>query len=189
MKITLMLCLGIVFFNVDAQTTIPKGFKNGVIVLADSSAVHGFIKDNIRRNASIVFRKENGQGKIDYHGSDLISVEIEGTKFLCIRGDFFRILSEGELFFLQKSSDASGIPSYNGNEAIFSNGTEGRPLDYFIYDKKNKQLKLVSKKNMNEVATLIFSGYAPAMDKIKAADADISRLKEAVDIYNSRNIN
>src|SRR5258706_6637339 len=118
MKIILMLCLGIVFFNVDAQTTIPKGFKNGVIVLADSGAVHGFIKDNIRRNASIVFRKENGQGKMDYHGSDLISVEIEETKFLCIHGDFFRILSEGELFFLQKSSDASGIPSYNGNEAI-----------------------------------------------------------------------
>ena len=63
MKIILMLCFGLVFLNAIAQTTVPKGYQKGVIVLADSGSVQGFIKDNIRRNASINFRRENGQGK------------------------------------------------------------------------------------------------------------------------------
>src|SRR5882724_2142443 len=130
MKIFLIVCSGIFFLQGKAQTIDPKGYKKGAIVFADSSSMQGFVKDNIRRSASIIFIRADGQKKMNYHGSELISVEIESTKFICIRGDFFRILSEGELLLLQKSSDASGIPTYNGSEAIFTSGTEGKLLDY-----------------------------------------------------------
>lgn len=187
LKIVFVVFLSTIFFRSQAQTEIPKGFKKGTIILADSSSLSGNIKDNIRNNASVTFINEAGGKKKNYTGSELISAEVEGTKFLCINGDFFRIISYGELSFLQKSSDASGKPSYNGNEAIFSNGTEGKPDDYFIYDSRSKQLKLVSKKNFDEVITSTFAGNTTATEKAKTVNGDIAQLKEAVEIYNNRN--
>ena len=179
-----MLFLTIFFLRANAQTEAPKGFKKGTIMLADSSSVSGYIKDNIRGNASVTLVNETGDKKKNYDGSEIISAEIEGVKFICIKGDFFKVLSKGELNFLQKSSDASNKPSYNGNETIFSNGTEGKPGDYFIYDNKNKQLSLVSKKNFNTIITASFSDNTAALEKAKAINGDIPQLKEAIDIYN-----
>lgn len=168
-----------------AQTEIPKGFKKGNITLTNGSLLSGSIKENIRGNSSIIFITEAGGKKKSYEGTELLSAEIGGAKFLCLKGDFFRVISEGDLSFLQKSGDASGKPSYNGNEAVFSNGTEGKPGDYYIYDKRNKQLKLVSRKNFTEVTAAAFAGNAEAMDKAKTANNDLVQLKEAVEIYNS----
>ena len=75
-------------------------------------------------------------------------------------------------FFLQKSSDASGKPTYNGNEKVFSSGTEGKPDDYFMYDNKGKQLKLVSKKNYTEVTAAAFANDTAALDKAKSINGD-----------------
>jgi hypothetical protein len=184
----LTLCIvSLVLTQANAQTEAPKGFKKGSLVLADGSSLPGFIKDNIRSNASVSFIAETGGKKKNYDGSDLNGAEIEGTKFICIKGDFFKVLSEGELSFLQKASDASGKPTYNGNEASFSSGTEGKPNDYFIYTTTSKQLKLVSKKNVDEVIAASFAGYTAAIDKAKTANGDLSQLKDAVELYNNRN--
>ena len=190
MKIITALVISIVSLvlsQANAQTEVPKGFKKGTIVLADGSSLPGFNKDNIRNNASVLFISEAGGKKKNYDGSDLNTAEIEGTKFFCIKGDFFKVLSEGELNFLQKSSDASDKPTYNGNEATFSSGTEGKPNDYFIYNTKDKQLKLVSSKNVDEVIAASFAGNTAAIDKAKTASGDLSQLKVAVEIYNNRN--
>lgn len=184
----LTLCIvSLVLTQANAQTEAPKGFKKGSLVLADGSSLPGFIKDNIRSNASVSFVAETGGKKKTYNGSDLNAAEIEGTKFICIKGDFFKVLSEGELNFLQKASDASGKPTYNGSEASFSSGTEGKPNDYFIYTTTSKQLKLVSKKNMDEVIAASFAGYTAAIDKAKTVNGDLSQLKDAVELYNNRN--
>ena len=182
-----LLVLSSMFLQVNAQTEIPKGFKKGTIMLADNSSVSGYIKDNIRNSASVALVSETGGKKKNYDGSDLISAEIDGTKFLCINGDFFKVISHGDLNFLQKASDASGKPSYNGNTAVFSNGTEGQPGDYFMYNSKDKKLQLVSKKNFDEIVAKTFAGYTAAIDKAKTANGDVAQLKEAVDVYNSRN--
>ena len=184
-KIIMAVVLSIVFLQGQSQTETPKGFKKGTLILADNSSISGNIKNNIHSNASVIFISETGGKKKNYDGSDLISAEIEGTKYLCLKGDFFRIISYGGLSYLQKSSDASGKPSYNGNEAIFINGTEGKPGDYFIYDNSNKQLKWISKKNFNEVTAAVFAGNSAAIDKAKAVNGDVSLLKEAVEIYNN----
>lgn len=190
MKIVNLLTLSIVSLvltQANAQPEVPKGFKKGAIVLADGSNLPGYVKENIRSNASVVFIAETGGKKKNYNGSDLTATEIEGTKFICVKGDFFKVLSEGELSFLQKASDASGKPTYNGNEATLSSGTEGKLNDYFIYTTGSKQLRLVSKKNVDEVIAASFGGYTAAIDKAKTVNGDLSQLKEAVELYNNRN--
>jgi hypothetical protein len=177
----------VLLINAQAQTEIPKGFKKGSIELTDSKPLSGFVKDNMHSNAAVVFVPESGTGKKTYNGTDLISVQIDGTKFICINGDFFKVLCEGQLSFVQKMSDASTKPTYNGNDAIFSSGTEGKPNDYFIFNGKEKQLKLISKKNVEEVAATCFAGHTAAINKAKNINGDISQIKEAVEFYNSGN--
>ncbi len=175
------------FFPANAQSDRPNGFKKGAIVPADGNTHSGYVKDNIRNNASVVFIPGPDQKKKNYAGSDLNSLEIEGVKYICIKGDFFKVLCEGELSFLQKSSDASQKPSYNGTEVIFSSGTEGKPNDYFIYNTNEKQLKLISKKNVDEVIAQSFAGCIAAIDKARNLNGDLSQLKDAVIVYNNRN--
>ena len=70
------------------------------------------------------------------------------------------------------------VNHYNGNEAILSSGTEGKPNDYFIYNSNDKQLKLVSKKNVEEIAATRFAECTAAIDKAKTVNGDLSQLKE-----------
>jgi hypothetical protein len=167
-----------------AQTEAPKGFSTGKIVLPDNTVVTGFIKDNIRKDASVVLATGGKEKK--YNGADIASAVIGETNYTCMKGDFFKVVCNGELTFLQKASDASSKPTQIGNEVFFLSGTEGKPGDYFIYENKSQQLQLVSKKNLNDVVTNSFGGYAPAIEKAKAAQTDIAQLKSAVESYNSR---
>jgi hypothetical protein len=183
------LVLSLALLQANAQIKVPNGFKKGTVVLAGGNTIPGFIKDNMRIEASIVFLAEAGGKKKTYDASQLNSIEIEGVKFLCISRDFFKVLSEGDLNFLQKSSDVSGKVFYNGNEPIASVGTEGRPGDYFMYGSISKQLNLISKKNFDEVIATSFENNTAAIDKAKTVRDDLSRLKEAVDIYNKHESN
>ena len=189
LKTITAILLSLAFFNSQAQNNIPQGFSKGNIVLADGSVLSGYLKDNIRRDAAVIFLNEANKKQKDYDGSDLLSAQIDNTKFICIRGDFFKVVSEGELSFLQKSSDASNKAVYNGAETAFTNGTDGKPGDYFIYNNSNKELKKVSKRNVDLVAVSIFAGCTAAIDKAKSVNGDMAKVKDAVDIYNSRKNN
>src|SRR5438034_1040608 len=148
--------LSLLLLNANAQSDVPNGFRKGTIVTADGNTQSGYVRDNIRTNASVSFIAGTHQKKKNYAGTDLNGLEIESVKYLCIKGDFFKVLCEGELNFVQKVSDASHKPSYNGTEVIFTSGTEGKPNDYFIYSTVNKQLNLISKKNLDEVIASSF---------------------------------
>ena len=181
--------LAVFILQAHAQNEIPTGFKNGTIVLADSTVLSGYIKESIRSHASLLLLDKPGGKRKSYDGSQLISAIIDSTKYLCISGDFFKVICEGELSFLQKASDASAKPSYNGTEIVFNNGTEGRPGDYFIYAKQQNQLKLVTKKTFDYVIETSFTNCTAAIDKAKKNHSDIAQLKEAVEVYNNRNNN
>jgi hypothetical protein len=184
LKILFALMAGFALLPASAQDESPKGFTAGKIVLADGSTLTGPLKDKIRSNASVVLMDNNK--KKNYDGSDLLSADIGDQKFICIRGDFFKIICDGELKFLQKSSDASRKPIYNGNQAVFTNGTDGQPGDYFVYG-KDKQLKLVTRKTLTAVAAESFAGCEEAIANAKQAGDDVAKLSEAVVIYNNRN--
>jgi hypothetical protein len=176
--------LSLVMLNANAQNDAPKGFVKGSITLADNTTLNGYIKDKISKEASVVYLS-NGKETI-YTGAQLNGAETTSGNFICIHGDFFKVISNGSLNFLQKSSDASSQPSYNGLEVVFNNGTEGNPGDYFVYNGKSKELKLVSKKTLSQVVASTFEGYAPAVEKAKAAESNLVAFKDAVDAYNSK---
>jgi hypothetical protein len=114
-------------------------------------------------------------------------VSFENSKYICIKGDFFKLICDGELCFLQKASDASSKPVYVGNETMFLNGTEGKPGDYFIFNKSLQQLKLVNSKNIAAVTAESFANCEAAIASAKAISTEVAMLKDAVVIYNSRN--
>jgi hypothetical protein len=180
-----MLSLAVLRGN--AQTETPKGFRNGTIILPDSSIISGYIKDNMKSQATVTFYTSTSTKKQQYSGSELNGATIEDARYTCIKGDFFKVICQGELCFLQKASDASGKPSYNGAEAVFTSGTEGKPSDYFIYDSRTKTLTLLSKRNAAAVATSAFGTCTEAIDKAKNINGDVAQLKDAVETYNKRN--
>jgi hypothetical protein len=184
LKLLPVFILSLLALQATAQTEAPKGFSNGKITLPGNTVVTGFIKDNIRKDASVVLITDGKEKK--YNGADIESAVVGETSYTCMKGDFFKVVCNGELTFLQKSSDASSKPTTIGNEVFFLSGTEGRPGDYFIYETKNQLLKLVSRKTLNDVVASSFGTYAPAIEKAKAAQADIAQLKDAVESYNSR---
>jgi hypothetical protein len=186
MKIVSTIVLSLASFCIRAQGDIPTGYKKGMIVMEDSTMLSGYIREHIRSDASLVFIDEKKEKKQHLDGSQIRSVLIESTRFICIRGDFFRVISEGELYFLQKASDASGKPIYNGSEALLVNGTEGSPGDYFVYKPAERLLYLVTRKTLERVIAETFAGCTAAVDNAKAVQGDLSSLKNAVDLYNNR---
>ena len=102
-----------------------------------------------------------------------------------IQNDFFKVIQDGQLCFLQKASDVSGQLRYSGSEAIILTGTDGKPGDYFLFSKRTASLQQVSAKNFETVTHSVFSGNQAALDKAGASKADIPDLKMAVEIYNA----
>jgi hypothetical protein len=186
MKKFLPYLLVFILKNAMAQGDPPHGFKKGSLQLADSCSLTGFVKEYMTNRASVVFRSDDGSLKKEYGPQDLRAVEIAGTCFLSLHGDFFRIVSEGELELLQKSSDASELPVYNGSEATFVKGAEGSVGDYFVYDKKTTALNLVRKKNLKDLAGAVFNGYTPSIALASSSHAEIPDLKKAIELYNTR---
>ena len=166
MKLVSFLIIPLFTLQLQARNTSPllqtpaaapnKHFHPGRVLLSDSTVLTGYIRDYIRPNASIVFLDPQTGRKRSLTGAQIISVEIDTTRFLCLGGDFFRVVASSDLLFLQKASDASGKPAYNGTQPILINGTEGHVNDYFLYDPSEHRLQLVNNKTMNSVIPTAF---------------------------------
>ena len=169
-----------------AQTSAPEGYTKASITLANGSIQTGYIKDNIKKSAEVVFVDESGSNKKVYAGGDINGVKIDAVNFICINGDFFKTICTGKLCFVQKASNAAGKASYNGTEAIISNGTEGKIGDYFIY--ADNKLKLINKKSVDGFINTDLAGCTAAAEKAKTINGDMAKLQEAVEIYNSSSI-
>jgi len=125
------------------QDAAPRHFRPGRVLLTDSTLLTGYVRDYIHANASVVFLDAKTGAKRSLTGSQLLAVDIDTTRWLCVKGDFFRVLVTGDHWVIQKSSDASGKPVFNGTEPILVNGTAGRLNDYFLYDPAAHTLKPV----------------------------------------------
>jgi hypothetical protein len=168
-----------------AQSKIPDGYKKTSIQLFNGTSLNGYTKDNMKKSASVVFIENETTKKITYDGSQINSIKIEDENFLCVGGDFFKIISDGKLTFVQKQSNAADKVSYNGSEAVFNSGTEGKIGDYFIYSNTNNKLKLINKKSIAAFIETDLAGNIAAIEKAKTIDGDLSKLKEAINIYNN----
>jgi hypothetical protein len=175
-------CLLLISFA-QAQTEIPAGYTKGTVTLANNQILTGYVKDNMKKSSSISFVDETGNNKKTFSSNEINGVKTATGNFIAVRGDFFKIICEGRINFLQKTSDAFNKPSYNGTEVVFSNGTDGKIGDYFSYEEN--QLKLLNKKNIDAFINTSLAGCPQGMERAKTINGDIARLKEAIDICNN----
>jgi hypothetical protein len=185
MKKTIVLTVATVLFaalNVQAQ--VPADFAKGSITLADGSSISGYVKDNMKKDASIIYLDNNGTGKKKFDGSQINAVNIDAANYQCIKGDFFKNISTGKISFLQKASNAGGKTIYNGAEAIILSGTEGKIGDYFSYT--DNELSIINKKTTAAFISQLGNCTA-AVEKAKSANGDMAAMAEAVTIYNNQN--
>jgi len=175
--------LSLFVLQATAQTEAPKGFRTGKIVLPDNTVVTGFIKDNIRKDASVVLITDGKEKK--FNGADIASAVVGETNYTCMKGDFFKVICTGKISFLQKASNAAGKTIYNGAEAIILSGTEGKIGDYFSYN--SNQLTLINKKTVDTFIAEQLSTCTAAVEKAKTINGDIAALAAAVTIYNDTN--
>lgn len=178
--------LGLLSITV-AQTAPPQGFEKGSIVMANGSTVAGWVKNEMANKASVTLLPEAGGKKQRHDAYNLTAVTLGSQQFRCVKGDFFKVICAGDIDFLQKASDCTGKMVYNGADAIYLSGTEGKLGNYFMYTAKTAALQLVTDKNLTAVTQTHFASCAAAINKAKETGADIAKLKEAVDIYNNRN--
>jgi hypothetical protein len=164
---------------------IPAGFVKGTVTLSSGTVVDGYIKESIKKNATLNFIQAEGAAKIQYDGNQISAATIDSITYQCIKGDFFKVISNGKIAFLQKASNAANKASYNGTEAVFTNGTEGKIGDYFVYT--NTQLTHLNKKTVGNFITQQLGSNTAAVEKAKAANGDITLLADAVSLFNNTN--
>jgi hypothetical protein len=174
-------CHAVLASSAMAQT--PDGFTKGSVTLANGNTINGFVKNTLKKNASIQFVETGTSKKNVYDGKQLNGVTIDNTNYMCKNGDFFSIIIDGKINFLQKASDASSNVTYNGADAMFNAGTEGKIGDYFVLS--SNQLKRITKKTINTFITDDLANCTAAIEKAKTINGDVSALADAVNIFNT----
>jgi hypothetical protein len=183
--ISIALFIATLFTSVaNAQT--PEGYTPGSVTLSNGNILNGFIKENIGKKATVSFMESASAKKKNYDGWALNAAKINNQDYICVKGDFFTVLSSGELYFLQKNSNAAAKISYNGSDPVLVSPVEGKAGDYFMYNSKTLAISLVDKTSYDNVVNASLGGYEPAVKKAQETKADVAQLKIAVDIYNQR---
>lgn len=171
------------FAPVQAQNIVPSGFAAGSITLADQSVQTGYIKEDFRKKATLVFISQEGK-KTTYDGNQLNGVQMDSLQFVCCKGDFFKVICNGRLQLLEKWSDAASKPVYVGSEAQFINGSEGKPGEYYCYTPGNHELVWMNKKNSLENRSRLFKVCPQAFEQMNKANVDLEQVKAAVVLFN-----
>ncbi len=169
------------------QVSIPLGFVKAKITLQNGQTLQGNIKEDIKKRAAILFMDNADAKKTLYNGDQISSIVFDEQQFICIKGDFFKLIVAGEYSFLQKLSNAAEKPVYIGTEAMFINGSEGKIGSYYLYNMASKTLQLLTKNNMETIANNAFASCQAAIAKAKSINQNISQLQDVVTIYNNRN--
>lgn len=185
MKKTIILTVATALLSaLNVQAQAPADFAKGSITLADGSSITGFVKDNLKKDASVIYLDDNGNGKKKFDGSQINAVNINAVNYQCIKSDFFKTICNGRICLLQKASNASGKTIYNGSEAIILTGTEGKIGDYFSYT--NNELSIINKKTTAAFISQLGNCTA-AVEKAKSANGDMATIAEAINLYNNQN--
>lgn len=175
-----LICMTAMSNKTNAQA--PEGFVKGTVTLSNGTVESGYIKETIKKNAAISFINANGS-KQQYDGNQINAASVDTSNYICIKGDFFKTICTGKICFLQKASNASSKASFNGTEAVFISGTDGKIGDYFAYS--NGQLTLLTKKTVNKFILEQLADCTPAAEKARSVNGDIPALADAVAIYNN----
>ena len=73
LKTISLLLLSFTMLNSQAQSTIPQDYSKGTVLLANGTSLSGYIKDNMSKDAAVIFINNADNKKTEYDG-DLKSV-------------------------------------------------------------------------------------------------------------------
>ncbi len=167
--------------NAAAQTTLPKGFEPGSIVLPDKTLLTGSVKNIMQSAAAVVFIGTDGKKKT-YTASDINAVMLGSTQFVSYGGDFFKVIKSGKILLLEKASQVAGKTVYNGSDAYVLPGTEGNIGDNFLQKPRQTPVWL-NKRNWISILTAAADNCSAAT-QIQQWSDDFAKLPEAVDLLN-----
>ncbi len=178
------LCLAFVHSS-SVLAQAPAGFKTGYIILNDNTRKEGFVKDNFKSKAAVIFQDADGK-KTTYSGNDIKETGIEGTIYISYSSDFFKLVSSGaKASLFQKVTDASGQIIFNGSEAVgVSSGSEGAVKDFFIRTSKDNALHLITKKNFQAAISTYCADCPTVTESIKNNSTSYEKLEELIQLYN-----
>lgn len=178
------LCL-VLLDNTNSLAQAPAGFKTGYIILNDNTRKEGFVKENFKSKAAVIFQDTDGK-KTTYSGNDIKEAGIGDITYISYSSDFFKLVSSGtKASLLQKVTDASGQIIFNGSEAVgVSSGSEGAIRDFFIRTSKDNSLHLVTKKNFLSVISTYCADCPSVTESVKNNSSSYEKLEEVIQLYN-----
>jgi len=180
--IAIIAFLGLVGLEVNAQA--PAGFQKATITLANNQQVEGAVKGGGIAKGTVQFVAANGAKK-NYSAAELNALTVNGESYLALSNDFYKVLVNGKASLLQKQSDNSGKMLYNGSEASLASTTEGKVGELYLLTASNGDLKLLGKKNFDEVLGASLADCPALLADLKAKQISYEQLPQAVGKYNS----
>jgi len=97
---------------------LPKGFQPGYVILADSTRLQGYIRDNIRHWATVQTLQHDGR-KTTWAASQLREAVIQANRYVVVEAEWYFVQESGaRLNLLQKASAISDGIQFNGAEPV-----------------------------------------------------------------------
>ncbi len=180
--IAMFAILALVGLQVNAQ--VPAGFQKATITLANNQQVEGAIKDGGIAKGTVQFVSATGAKK-NYTAAELNALTVNGESYLALSNDFYKVLVNGKASLLQKQSDNSGKMLFNGSEASVATTTDGKIGEWYLHTAANGDLKLLGKKNFDEVLGTSLADCPALLADLKAKQITYEQLAQAVGKYNS----
>ncbi len=159
----------------------PAGFKTGYIITHDNNRQEGYIKENFGSKSTLQFQAAGGK-KITYSAADIKETGIESNVYISQLGDFFKVVSTGtKASLFQKVSSSKGQVIYNGSEAVgVSAGTEGSINDFFLKTGKDNTLRLLTRKNFQQVLTTYCIDCPVFVENIKTNKQEFTEIEKVI---------
>ena len=176
------------FFSVHAQTSpinpVPEGFKPGVITMPDNTTQNGYVRNNMKKNAEIVFLSPDGR-KTKYTATQVNHVTVDTKEYIVSNNAFYQVIADGaKIKLLRKASNSSSI-QYNGSEPVIADAGEGSYDDYFIQAAGTTKLQLVRKKDFAKIFSNVCADCPALTDQLRDSKLGFEEIEQAVALYNA----
>lgn len=164
---------------------LPKGFQPGYVILADSTRLQGYIRNNIRHWATVQTLQHDGR-KTTWTASQLREAVIHGNRYVVVEGEWYFVQESGaRLNLLQKASAVSEGIQFNGTEPVGSTGSRGGYLDQFLQNaaQPDSLLIWITAANMEAMVRNLMAECEVLKQSLAGKKVSLKDLRELVRTY------
>ena len=165
---------------------LPKGFQPGFVILADSTRLQGYIRNNIRHWATVQTLQHDGR-KTTWTASQLREAVIQANRYVVVEGEWYLVLESGaRLNLFQKASAVSDGIQFNGTEPVGQSGSRGGYQDQFLQNavRPDSPLIWITAANMEVMIRNLMAECEVLKQLLDGKKVGLKDLRELVRIYN-----